>query len=225
MITMNVKPRISREFEESIKAHAESGTYRVDFKRIEIDVFPWVFPPQSPFSESTHAVYDQFTDLTGQAVLDVGTGTGIQAIQAALAGADAVHAIDVDWTAVACAKHNVRLNNLENKILVWQSDLFSNVCQQYDLIVANLPIVDVDDSDPRFTSLYDPDFILHKGFFSSAADYLACGGRMRLCHADLQDGAFEKLEQLATEYCFSYKVLQSTNALGHEWRSYEFQCS
>lgn len=74
-------------------------------------------------------------------VLDVGTGTGILALAAARLGAK-VLAIDVDPEAVAAALENVRLNDLEDWILVEDTPL-AKLRQQFPLILANLTALDL----------------------------------------------------------------------------------
>lgn len=216
-------PKITQDFVKMIKSKAEKGTYRVNVNGIIIDVFPYIFPPTSPFSESTHTVYDSFGNLNGNRVLDIGTGTGIQAIQATLAGADKVDAVDIYNEAVKCAKHNVKLNGLDGKIKVWQSNLFSNVPKKkYDLIIANLPIVEADEADMRLHSLFDPKFVYHERLFQNSQEYLSNSGRITLCHANLQNKGFEKLEEIAKRNGFIPKVKKAVNSLGYEWRNYDF---
>ncbi len=74
-------------------------------------------------------------------VLDVGTGTGVLALAAARLGAR-VLAIDVDPEAVAAALENVRLNALEDYILVEDTPL-AKLRQQFSLILANLTALDL----------------------------------------------------------------------------------
>jgi ribosomal protein L11 methyltransferase len=74
-------------------------------------------------------------------VLDVGTGTGILALAAARLGAG-VLAIDVDPEAVAAALENVRLNALEERILV-ESTPLASLRQQFSVILANLTAPDL----------------------------------------------------------------------------------
>jgi len=216
-------PPIAREFVRMIEDKANAGRYRVNVNGIPIDIFPYIFPPASLFSESTHIVYDHFGNLSGKRILDIGTGTGIQAIQAALAGADEVDAVDIYDKAVECAKHNVRLNGLDGKIKVWQSDLFSNVPKkEYDLIIANLPMVEADQVDIRLHSLFDPNFVYHERLFQDAPEYLSNIGIINMPHANLQDGSFERLEEIAQRNGFIPDIKKAVNSLGYEWRNYDF---
>mgnify|MGYP002732673141 CR=1 FL=1 len=75
-------------------------------------------------------------------VIDVGTGSGILAIGAALLGAKDVLAIDIDPTAVKVAKENVQHNRLDGKVNCVQGDLLAKTDEVCDLCVANI-IADV----------------------------------------------------------------------------------
>ena len=104
---------------------------------IEID-------PGMAFGTGNHATTALCTNLLekyvtpGMQVLDVGTGSGILAIQAALLGADRVQAMDFDTVAVKAATENVALNHLEDKVSVAHSDLLAQAKGQGDLIIANI---------------------------------------------------------------------------------------
>lgn len=71
-------------------------------------------------------------------VLDIGTGSGILSIGAALLGASSVLGIDIDPLAVEIAKENVKTNHLDSKIVIKEGDLITGVTEQVDLILANL---------------------------------------------------------------------------------------
>lgn len=73
----------------------------------------------------------------GNRVLDVGTGTGILGMGAALFGASRVLAIDNDPEAVRAAGENVVLNKLESVMEVALTPL-GQVKAAYDLIIANI---------------------------------------------------------------------------------------
>lgn len=74
----------------------------------------------------------------GHVVFDVGTGSGILAVAAAKLGASHVQAVDFDTVAVRVAKENVVINNAQNIVQVAQSDLFTGITGQADVIVANI---------------------------------------------------------------------------------------
>lgn len=75
----------------------------------------------------------------GTAVLDVGTGSGILMIAAALLGAEWVHGLDKDELAVEIAAENIIRNGIDpQKWSVRCGDLVQAVERTYDLVVANI---------------------------------------------------------------------------------------
>lgn len=72
------------------------------------------------------------------AVLDVGTGTGILAIAAIKLGGNWALGIDNDEWSIDNAKENVAANNLSDKIEISDSALASLPETKYDLITANI---------------------------------------------------------------------------------------
>ena len=74
----------------------------------------------------------------GARVLDVGTGTGILAIAAALLGAGGCLGIDIDSEAVRVASENTAKNGFGDAIAVVKGDLTEGVNYDADIIVANL---------------------------------------------------------------------------------------
>ena len=74
----------------------------------------------------------------GDNVVDVGTGSGVLSIGAALLGAKQVHALDLDLVAVNSAKENVELNKVENVVEVFHGNLLDTVKEPADVVVANI---------------------------------------------------------------------------------------
>ena len=72
-----------------------------------------------------------------QRVLDVGTGTGILAMAAALFGAHRVVAIDNDPEAVAVARENIEKNSLAGKIEAGSKPV-EHISGEYQLVSANI---------------------------------------------------------------------------------------
>ncbi|WP_342525385.1 50S ribosomal protein L11 methyltransferase [Chryseomicrobium sp. FSL W7-1435] len=74
----------------------------------------------------------------GDSVIDVGTGSGVLAIGAALLGAQHVHALDLDEVAVRAATENVELNNVQHTVRTVHGNLLDSVESQADVVVANI---------------------------------------------------------------------------------------
>lgn len=77
------------------------------------------------------------TKTPPKTVLDVGTGTGILAMAAALFGAQEVLAIDNDPEAVVVAEENILRNNL-NSVIKTNGVALEDIPRQFDLVIANI---------------------------------------------------------------------------------------
>lgn len=73
-------------------------------------------------------------------VLDMGTGTGILAIYAALKGAQCVHAVDIDDNSVENAREHVVLNQVDSVVEVFKGDdrFLKDKKGIYDIVLANI---------------------------------------------------------------------------------------
>lgn len=71
-------------------------------------------------------------------VLDVGCGSGILAIGAALLGAEEVTGVEIDPDAVCVARENAEKNGLQEAVRILQGDLTEGLDIEADIIVANL---------------------------------------------------------------------------------------
>jgi ribosomal protein L11 methyltransferase len=71
-------------------------------------------------------------------VIDVGTGSGVLSIAAAMLKAKSVLALDLDEVAVQSAKQNLELNKVHEKTTVRQNNLLDGITEQADVIVANI---------------------------------------------------------------------------------------
>ncbi|MGC8478905.1 MAG: HemK2/MTQ2 family protein methyltransferase [Candidatus Micrarchaeia archaeon] len=71
-------------------------------------------------------------------VLDLGTGTGIQGITAALIGCSVTFS-DVQEIALECARKNAAANSVLEHSKFVKSDMFSSLHRKFDIIVFNPP--------------------------------------------------------------------------------------
>ncbi len=75
---------------------------------------------------------------TFTSALDLGTGTGVLALAAALLGADRVLAVDINPLCVRTAKRNVKRNGLEARVQVVQGTAEAFATEPVDLVTANI---------------------------------------------------------------------------------------
>ena len=109
-------------------------------------MLPLMLDPGVVFGTGTHpttrdclaALELAWDRLPAKTVLDLGTGSGLLAIAAALLGARRVLAIDINLLAVRTAARNILLNNLQNRIVAVQGKAEDFIHQSADMIIANI---------------------------------------------------------------------------------------
>ena len=100
--------------------------------------------PGAAFGTGTHATTSLCLELLenhikkGTKMLDIGTGSGILAIAAALLGADTAIGVDIDAQSVKTAKENAEINNVKGKCQFIVGDLADKISGKFDVICANI---------------------------------------------------------------------------------------
>jgi len=109
----------------------------------------------------------------GESVLDIGTGSGIQAIFAA-SKARHVVATDIGKDAIKSTRINVKRFGLQDKIDVRFGDLFEPVKpgEKFDVIINNINYPEAEENSD------DPLWQVHERFFKEVSAYLKQGGRI-----------------------------------------------
>lgn len=117
------------------------SSFHHDFPECEYDI---VIDPKMAFGTGHHSTTSLIIrqllsrDLKGKAVTDMGTGTGILAILAAMRGASPVTAIEIDPMAQVNAVENVALNHHpEINVLLGDASLLGSA-PKADLFLANI---------------------------------------------------------------------------------------
>jgi len=143
-------------------------------------------------------------------VLDVGTGSGIQALTAAESvKVREVIAIDINETAIEELKQKVKLIK---KVKPRQSDLFSEVEGQFDMIIFNPPYLPQDKvgneiiEDP---SLYGgkKGWEISERFFNEVSKHLVPGGKILFLFSTLTNK--EKIEEIIENNLLIFERLGS----------------
>lgn len=104
-------------------------------------------------------------------MLDVGTGSGILAIAAAMLGLSEITALDIDRVAIQVAKENILLNRVQKRVKVLRSDLVERVIEQgktFHIVTANIIaeiILQLIDDLPRI--LEEDGYFIASGIISS----------------------------------------------------------
>lgn len=173
-------------------------------ERVRIVVLPGVFRPRSDSWMLTESLRDAAGEsaLEGAETLDLCTGSGVAAVTAARAGAEAT-AVDVSRRAVATVRLNALLNGVGTRVAALRGDLLGAVGgRAFDAITANPPYVpSPDDELPRsgperaWEGGRDGRLVLDR-ICAAAPAHLRPGGRLLLVHSSLC-GTDLTLERLA----------------------------
>ncbi len=160
------------------KKAVELDAVKLNVLGVRLFLYPGVYPPDmsSVFLLKNVMIND------GDEVLDLGTGTGIQAIFAAR-GARRVVATDIDPLAVENARDNVAYHGLEGKIEVRQGDLFEPISpdERFNVIIFSpcFPREVPEDTNEILNGTFtDRCWDVTLRFFSEAEGHLKEGGRI-----------------------------------------------
>lgn len=118
---------------------------------LSIEAAPWeqriVLDPGVVFGNGLHPTTRDCLSALSMArdygafeeVLDLGTGTGILAVAAAVLGARRVTAVDINPLCIKTARKNVQLNDLDGIVKVMEGRADECPLTDADLVMANLP--------------------------------------------------------------------------------------
>jgi release factor glutamine methyltransferase len=204
------RPSVSDEDVERIRAWHEAtyremrsaGEWATDYLGLDIVVPQGVFGPTPTSDLLGSAVLAEVRDT--DRVLDMGTGSGINAILAASRSTD-VTAVDINPASVAAAAANAERNGRRITTLV--SDVFDAVTGPFDLMVFDPPFRWFAPRDLLEHSITDENYATMTRFVTSAADFLAPGGRILMFFGT--SGDLDHLYGLIDDNGFTREVVAS----------------
>jgi ribosomal protein L11 methyltransferase len=132
----------------------EVGRFRIvpfwqkQFKKINScpDQLSIILDPGVVFGAGTHTTTQDclnalelvFSREKIESVLDLGTGTGLLALAASRLGCKNILAVDFNFLAASTALRNVRLNRLQDQIIIVQGRAEDFIDSPSDLVIANI---------------------------------------------------------------------------------------
>lgn len=120
---------------------AVRATFHDPFPDVEFDI---VIQPEMAFGTGHHATTRMMLEgmrpitIEGKVVLDLGAGTAVLGILAALRGASLVDAVEIEGPACDSARRNIRMNGVEGLVEVIHGGLESIPDREYDVLLANI---------------------------------------------------------------------------------------
>lgn len=136
---------------EQTKSHK---TKNIEINGIKLKIPFGVFNPSKAITYSSSFLLESLPkNLSNKSILDMGTGSGVIAIQSEKNNAQDIIAVDIDKKSSQIAFQNSQLNNCSRITCIF-SDLFNQIAGgSFDYIFANLPILEIDFDDLYFRLL------------------------------------------------------------------------
>ena len=148
------------------------------YNDLVLDISENVYEPR----EDSFLLADNLKVSVGGEVLELGTGSGLQAILAAKQGAKVV-ATDINPEAIECARKNAEENGVEIEFLV--GDLFEPNEKKFDLIIFNPPYLQKDGPVKKPIDLsYNSSEVIPR-FLEEYEKYLKPGGRAVIVNSSI----------------------------------------
>jgi release factor glutamine methyltransferase len=195
-----------------VSRHAQSEGRPAEFELLGLtwDLMDGVFAPIYTASTELYSSWLPYPE--GGSFLEVGCGTGVTAVLAALRGCRSATALDISATAVENTRRNAERHGVADRVRVLRSDVFAALepDARFDVIFWNSSFVE---ASPDFVvetelqhAFFDPGYRSHEAFVTGGPAYLTEGGRMFLGFGHL--GNRELLDDLAAKAGLAVRLVR-----------------
>ncbi len=161
-----------------------------------------------PAAEDSYLLSEFVKKLAFGAVLDVGSGSGVQSLAALKSNrVKSVIASDIDDETINYLKRNIH----NSKMKIIKSDIFSKIKNKFDTIIFNPPYLPADESEApevtRSTAGGKHGYEILERFFSEASDHLKPDGIILIVFSSLTKRI--KVDESIYKYGFEYQLLKT----------------
>ncbi|NYH76818.1 release factor glutamine methyltransferase [Actinopolyspora biskrensis] len=205
--------RVRRWHERAYRAALSEGSVERTFSYLGRTI--GVPPSVQPILPVSHLLGEAVLSEVrpGDRVLDMGTGSGVNAVLAASVASE-VCAVDVNPAAVRAARDNAELNGVAERVRVLNGDVFDAVTGLFDLIVFDPPFRWFAARDATEAAITDPGYRTLTTFFTHVRRHLARKGRMLVFFGT--SGDVDYLLELAAEQELTVETVAETAVTGTE---------
>ncbi len=205
-----------------IKIIQRYGPHKVCISGRSYEISENVFNPKYYFTSGFMAKHVMVTPE--DTVLDMGTGSGIQAITAGHSGSKVI-AVDINPEAVRFAQRNVKVNGLEHIVSVIEGDLFNSLSprDKFSVILFTPPYLEGTPKTHFEKALYDSDKELVSRFFREAKEHLSHGGYVQMVYSSI--AGTEQAVSIAAQLGWNHSIIARAKTYTEEFIIYRLTLS
>jgi|SRR3989344_114368 len=171
------KEDILKEVNEKLKHKGYTTNYFKDYGLSDLFIGEETLGPEMSWISPQLTIYilENKELFRNKEILDMGTGSGVQAVALSLSGAKFVTATDISDCAIKSINENIKSFNIKN-VRVIKSNLFQNLKgKKFDIMVFNHPFVSGDPKD-HVEEVYTIKEETINNFFKEAKNHLKKDG-------------------------------------------------
>ena len=196
------------------KSQHEKEKYLVNILGKNFIVYPNVFSPK--YFYDTEFFAQEIPINNGERFLEIGCGTGVLSIFAALKGASEVMAIDINPSAVKNTQENIERHELTHKMKVMQGNVYQPLAQneKFDTIFSNTPFGYTERKELSILerATFDTNYETHKKIIWGAKIHLNPRGRLLIGYSRTL-GDLDLLKSILHEAGFEVKLLAEIESI------------